>query len=351
MSKEHIFRTFAGVVFTLIFLIAGVSSAEVLTGAIYYTWYNDYADVEWDNGMTKWDEGYITEPMLGFYSSKDPDVIDLHIKLAKASGIDYFMIDWWNKHDYLEDTILNHMLQSEEMDGFQFAIMYNSDSHLRRNSDDTIDFDSTNMNIFLEDIYYIAQTYFSHPNYLTIDGRPVLFLYQASAYIGNIYEAVATMRNVVGTLGFDVYVIGDLVTYWQGPEWKLNRFRAKQFDAISTYTMFHNVPDINENWEINVLKRYFGWHIMAKSIGVDFIPNIMPGYNDTAVRPEANHPVIERDPGMFRLFCDYAVKFARANNNMLLITSWNEWHEHTQIEPDRIYRYDYLKVIRDCVSG
>lgn len=132
---------------------------------------------------------------------------------AKAAGIDFFVIDWWNKGDYLEDTTLHYLLKSEEMDGFKFAIMYNSDSHLRRKSDYTIDFDKTNMTFFLQDIYYIAQTYFSHPNYLRIDGRPVIYLYQASAYIGNIYEAMQHMRYVVGILGYDVYVIGDLVTF------------------------------------------------------------------------------------------------------------------------------------------
>lgn len=113
--------------------------------------------------------------------------------------------------------------------------------------------------------------------------------------------------------------------------------------------MWHNLPNINENWEYHVVMRYFGWHVMAKSVGVDVIPNIMPGYNDTAVSPEADHPVIDRNPDKFKLFCAYAVKFAEANNNMILITSWNEWHEDTQIEPDVNYGDDYLEVIRDCV--
>jgi hypothetical protein len=113
--------------FTIIILILFLSgcggnddsSKKVLTGAIYYTWYNS-------GDGSKWRDSY---------------VIDKHLTWAKAAGIDYFMIDWWNPHDYLEDTTLYYLLNSQEMNEFQFAIMYNSDSHLRRNPDFTIDFD------------------------------------------------------------------------------------------------------------------------------------------------------------------------------------------------------------------
>jgi hypothetical protein len=336
--------------FTIIILILFLSgcggnddsSKKVLTGAIYYTWYNS-------GDGSKWDEGYISEPFLGFYSSRDSYVIDKHLTWAKAAGIDYFMIDWWNPHDYLEDTTLYYLLNSQEMNEFQFAIMYNSDSHLRRNPDFTIDFDDVNMDRFLEDIYYIADTYFSHPNYLKIDGRPVIYLYQASAYIENIAEAMTSMRSVINSLGHNAYVIGDLVTYWQSPQWELNRFRAAQFDAISAYTMFYDKPDIDVNWEQEVMNRYYQWYLMADEVGVSFIPTIMPGYNDTAVRPEANHPVIPRTTEGFKKLCEASFSFAKENNNMLLITSWNEWHEHTQVEPDK-NDYEYLKVIKDCVG-
>jgi hypothetical protein len=103
------------------------------------------------------------------------------------------------------------------------------------------------------------------------------------------------------------------------------------------------------NWEQEVMNRYYQWYLMADEVGVSFIPTIMPGYNDTAVRPEANHPVIPRTTEGFKKLCEASFSFAKENNNMLLITSWNEWHEHTQVEPDK-NDYEYLKVIKDCVG-
>jgi hypothetical protein len=104
--------------------------------------------------------------------------------------------------------------------------------------------------------------------------------------------------------------------------------------------MFYDKPDIDVNWENEVIYRYYRWQQMANEVGVSFIPTIMPGYNDTAVRPEANHPVISRDPDRFKTLCEVSA---------FLITSWNEWHEHTQVEPDK-NDYEYLKVIKDCVG-
>jgi hypothetical protein len=97
------------------------------------------------------------------------------------------------------------------------------------------------------------------------------------------------------------------------------------------------------------MNRYYQWYLMADEVGVSFIPTIMPGYNDTAVRPEANHQVIHRSTDRFKALCESSVSLAESNNNMILITSWNEWHEYTQVEPDKNYEYDYLQIIKDCV--
>ena len=35
------------------------------------------------------------QPLIGYYDSDDPEVVRWHIRLAKAAGIDAFLVAWW----------------------------------------------------------------------------------------------------------------------------------------------------------------------------------------------------------------------------------------------------------------
>jgi hypothetical protein len=37
--------------------------------------------------------------------------------------------------------------------------------------------------------------------------------------------------------------------------------------------------------------------------------------------------------------------------NMFLITSWNEWHEDTSIEPEQSFKLDYLNELSEALSS
>ena len=60
----------------------------------------------------------------------------------------------------------------------------------------------------------------------------------------------------------------------------------------------------------------------------------MPGYDDRAVpgRP-LPRPVVNRDGG--RLFADLWRAAIAADPDWILIVSFNEWHEGSEIEPSR----------------
>lgn len=82
-------------------------------------------------------------------------------------------------------------------------------------------------------------------------------------------------------------------------------------------------------------------HAAADAQGVDFVPGLTPGYNDTVVRP-GNPPAAryleEQGPIVFGSAMDAMLEDAALPHtdgdvdDLILINSFNEWHEDTQIE-------------------
>jgi glycoprotein endo-alpha-1,2-mannosidase len=69
----------------------------------------------------------------------------------------------------------------------------------------------------------------------------------------------------------------------------------------------------------------------ARENNLLFIPSVGPGYIDTRIRPWNNHTTRSRDGG--RYYDDMFHAAVACRPKLISITSYNEWHEGTQIEP------------------
>jgi hypothetical protein len=79
------------------------------------------------------------------------------------------------------------------------------------------------------------------------------------------------------------------------------------------------------------------WRTKAHSISREFIPAVSPGFNDRGVR--SGHTPTSRklynETYAFGTLLSGMLDRAKslADRDMIMVTSWNEWHEDTQIEP------------------
>lgn len=97
------------------------------------------------------------------------------------------------------------------------------------------------------------------------------------------------------------------------------------FDGFYTYFAANDFS-YGSSW-----KNWKSLSAFARKNGLLFVPSVGPGYRDTQVRPWNAKTTRERKSGKY-----YKVAWTTALQTsppLISITSFNEWHEGTQIEP------------------
>ncbi len=306
-------------------------NAKPVVGVYYYPWYRGPGQgrsSQWRNVM-RLRLVPPQQPKAGLYNSADPNVIAEHIAQSVRGGIDFWASSWWRPGDRTDQTLRDVILPHPDAGKLKYAILYESTGRLGT-------FARPDYGRWIDDLTYLQETYFDHPYYLRIDGKPVIFVYLTREYFRNKgAEALAEMRAEFPNL----YLVGDDV-FGAGyrAEW------ARSFDAVTAYDVYGQSvgPRGGTRAAIDLLARnYATAKQAANSIDVAFMPTIAPGYNDTAVR--------EGHPGRARYFTDVEnsqegdiframiERVALPNldprcGRIMMVTSFNEWYEDSQIE-------------------
>jgi glycoprotein endo-alpha-1,2-mannosidase len=320
-----------------------------LVGAHYYLWYPS----NWGHGTLRAQLDPPQQPVLGWYDSADPAVAEAHIAWASAHGIDFFTMDWWPVRHQENQVALPAFLSARNIDDIAYAIFYETWDVAWDGISGYAHLDDEVRGRFVADMARLADEHFDHPSYLRVDGRPVLFLYLTRVLTGDVAAALAEARAVWYERGHDPLVIADEIFWTVAREGDVGRMvpqpqrgRIELFDAIFAYNPYDSgtpghaghgasspfVDDVNGLYE-----RY----VDATGGAVPVVPGVLPGYNDRGVRPVVDHYVIPREwaPGagegsfLAEMLRRVADRWIDERVPMVLVTSWNEWHEDTAIEP------------------
>ncbi len=349
-----------------LFLIPALLYSEkpMRAGAHYYSWFPE-----------NWKAGYALrkvvpkiEPLLGEYLSDDPAVFSQHLKWARQYGLDFFVFDWWPERPDIGRRILENLNRQQDLGSFQYALMYET-LDLNKPGDvfreglpaDTVYLDEIRKERLKLHWEYLANNYMKREGYLRVDGKAVLFVYATRHLVGPVSDAIqAARRHVKESTGVELYLVADEAFFHvlglnrAGevkllPKFEPNWQRLIAFDAITAYNPydasrkeFAGVRGV-ENWLAAVEKLFARYKAIAATVGIPFVPGVLPGYNDRGVRLNADHYVIPRtfgplgqeaDQSLFQHALERHVRpFLSGESSLFVVTSWNEWNEGTQIEP------------------
>jgi len=260
--------------------------------AFYYGWYGTPTGpsgrwLHWDPQAV----GHASthEPLAGYYDSLDPGVVAQHVAWARATGIDGFVLSWW-PNDAHHAAALDRLLQAVAGTDFQVSLYLEavtSGEDLRSQIDD------------------LTKRYGKHPNWLRVRGRPVLFAY------GRVTSGLTKTDLQRALRDAPAFVVGETVFNELVPV----------LDGVHTYV--YSIE--SERYQQQLLAQ------RGEALLWDRLQcaTVIPGYDDTNLRKPGGR--VRRDEG--RLYQRTWATAALAD--WVLITTWNEWHEGTEIEPSR----------------
>jgi glycoprotein endo-alpha-1,2-mannosidase len=260
--------------------------------AFYYPW---YATIAQDGQVRHWDQGGHTPPddvgsdyypSRGAYSSTDPAVLDAQMAEIADAGINEIVSSWWGQGSF-EDHALTGVLSAAAAHGVRVGI--HLEPYIGRTTD----------------------TVASDVNYLRGRGITDIWIYEALMLPADGLRAVNDAHR--GDL--HLAETGNIVAVRSGA---FARWAASaHFGAVYTYDAV----------------RYEGGDFpalcaSARAVGLGCAPGVAPGFS--AARAGGG-PFRTRANGA--TFDNRWMGAIGAHPDIIAITSYNEWHEGSQIEP------------------
>lgn len=313
----------------------------------YYPWYgnpefDDGKYIHWNHKcLPHWDKeiarkypvcehhppsdvGSSFYPQLGPYSSRDPAVIEQHMRWMSSAGIDVVVVSWLPRGKADE--------QGQPWDDLIPVLLNAAKKHRMKMTFHMEPYEGRDAHSLRRDIEYIINNYGSHPSLFKMPSRnskdilkkekPMLYFYDSYLVNSSEWMRLATASGDFSVRGtqYDILFIGLVVTY----EDRYFLHRAG-FDGMYSYFASDGFTFGSTSSTWPALSTF------CRKNGMLFIPSVGPGYDDLRIRPWNKKNQKGREKGEY-----YAKMFEMAHMakaDIVSITSFNEWHEGTQIEP------------------
>jgi len=302
---------------------ASRTGGEKLIIANYFPWYDEGF---WGQGAT-WDLPTVQ------YNSDHTETIQRHIGWAQQAGLDGFAVHWFQQGNRT-DTNLSNVL-SNSPGGFRSTVTFLT--HI---------LPGANRQMVVDNLRYLIGAYGQHSNFLRINGKPVIFFADMQRVpLEGTSSAVEAWRSIRA----DVDPGNGAMWIAEG----LDPSYLSVFDGLYVYKIDHACCP----GSYAKAPTWAGWtRSWEKKTGQTklWVGTIMPGWDDTrsAGRPDLRVPSAafarDRQGGSY-----YQATFNAAigaSPDMIIVHSFNEWIEGSEIEPGTTYGDLYLTLTAQFAS-
>ncbi len=303
-----------------------------LVGIQYYGWYGDgFGAAHWNDNRKS---GYVSDkPHRGYYSSSKGQTIDFHLDLFDQMRVDYAIINLHvdaNGINGLELVSAKHMFEMTQRRNSKLRLAvqiapYTSDIALIERAIDLL-----------------KRNFLDQPHYLHLKGRPVLFWFWSSALDGNrrLFDRLA-----IATEGLTNIAMSSRLPH--APE--EGRMTFGFFRGFAPFSPLELADE--KNWTEVWRQAYRS----AEKAGMEYrVVTISPGYDDRDLvdsqRSANPYRFVPRyDGDTYRRMMSF-VESVENEPHLVVISTFNEYHENTHIEPSLRNGMRYVEMTREFVS-
>lgn len=289
------------------------------------------------------------KPLLGWYEEGSDAVMRQQLAWMRAYGIDYVVFDSYfgiEGKAYLEHA-LQAYLRAPRHERIKFSILWANHAKVPRNFEH-----------WEAMIRYWAKHYFSQPDFLQLDGKPVVFVFSAGALKKQAGTFGATSRDLLDKAQAIAQEAGftgiHFVAGTGANEPMITYAQAAGYESFSAYNYHQGPGDTFQSHSYSELDQGYRkhWqHFAAKGN----LPLIVPMTSGWDKRPWGGskdpwHDNSLSTPKEFRKHLEAAKAFMDDHpiltRKMGVICCWNEYGEGSFIEPAEKLGFDYLEQVK-----
>ena len=307
-------------------------------------------------------------PLMGYYDGDSPYFVDWEIKWALEHGVNCFIYCWYRNpgnvgspvtvSDLRLGTALHKgLFHARYRDMMNFAIMYESQSTPTSRED------------MLGNLMpFWLDNYLTKPNYLKIDGKPVLFVYDyrhktrdSFASFADQRDCFEACREMARQRGLKDLIIA--AEYRMDDLADIEEYKACGYDFVFSYCWDWTKPHPDDDYVVDEQIRKMRYRAdripeyftCTASCMWDPAPRFVssPGqYNDTSfpslwkIAPESFREVIRRAKDIADSLPEGAV-----GRKLFMLDNWNEWDEGHFLLPSLEFGFGYLQAVREELTA
>jgi hypothetical protein len=288
---------------------------ERLVLAHWYPWWDPVA----------WTNPQLLDLPLRLYSTDDAADVARNLREVAAAGIDSVIVSWQGSDAGGGFNLrrLRYVLEAAQQAGVTVTV------HLETLAANRVGVEGAtpDPDVLTAWIVELVDTFGPHPAWLKVDGRPVIF-----AYVWDLAGAATwnTVRERLRASGRTPLLLGD----------STNPDSLLLADGLATYSGTLFTPDVQTLMR-ETASASRAYHLLGANRGSPRIAvaTVMPGYDETRLVGRPGR-VVHRAGGEFY---DRQWQAALASGaDWVVISTWNEWAENTQIEAGQRFGEFYV---------
>lgn len=315
-------------------------------------------------------------PLWGYLDEADPVDMDKKITTALDYGVNTFIFDWYwfEKQPFLENCINNGFLKANN-NRMNFYLMW-------ANHDATTYWDVDNPKIdsvmwdgevdreqFDVVVDRVINQYFKNPSYLKINDEPVFCIYELNTLINGLGGAEQTKEAL------DYFVqktkdAGFSGLHLQGILWEAlpstiegvpgDSIKSQNevleyfgFKSLTNYCWAH-LQNPDGDYEVWGDASTDMWNKFRDDFSMTYFPNVTVSWDANPRFLFKAGYINNSTPQKFEKYLVKAKNFIDENNiepKIVTINAWNEWSEGSYLEPDTIWKYEYLDAVKNVFGN